>query len=535
MSLFDRHRARLDRALAAIARGGVAVEPPTTTLDAAAEARFRRLLGSTFALPDGHGEARLGAERSPWGLDLAITYPSATPAAWLEAAEAVRAAWGAAPIERRVGVLMEALARLETDGARLAHAVAHTTGQPTKMAFSGSGPLGFARALEATAQAYAAVARVPPPERRTAGGSAAGRTVERRWRVVPRGLALVVGTATSPVEAAAAGLFADLATGHPVLVKPSPSAILPLALVVAALRGVLAEAGLPADVVQLCVDTADAPVTKALARAPAVRVIDYAGGRAFAEWLERNAHQARLHLETPGLNPVVVDGSDDVDGLHRHLASALVRHGGQTVTAPRVIFVPADGIEAGGGRHSFDDVAQGLGAAIDALLAEEGAVVERLGALRSEAALEALRAAQPLGRTVREARRLEVPGWPRARTLSPMVLTTHAGREPDYAEPRVAPLAFLVATDDTAESIERAVHGVNRHGAALARVHSVNDHVLEAAADAFAGAGVPVSCNVTGTDEVGATIAATGHTGMRDPDFVAGRFRVVGVDRAVDP
>ncbi|MFP4359340.1 MAG: aldehyde dehydrogenase family protein, partial [Alphaproteobacteria bacterium] len=342
-------------------------------------------------------------------------------------------------------------------------------------------------------------------------------------------------TATSPVEAAAAGLFASLATGHPVLVKPNPSAVLPLALVVATLRGVAVEQGLPADLVQLCVDSPDAPVTKALARDPAVRVIDYAGGSTFADWLEHNAHQARLHLETPGLNPVVIDGTDDPEALYRHLALSLARHAGQTVTAPRVIFVPADGIVAGGVRHAFDAVALGLAHAIDDVIGDDGAVVDLLGALRSEPALGAVRAAQPLGRIVREARRVEAPGWPRARTLSPLVLTTDAGREQDYAEPRVAPVVFVVATDDSAESIERAVHGVQRHGAAIARVHSSNDHVLEAAVDAFAEAGVPVSCNVTGGDEPGATLAATGHRGLRDPDFVAGRFRVVGVDRAVEP
>jgi orotate phosphoribosyltransferase len=95
-------------------------------------------------------------------------------------------------------------------------------------------------------------------------------------------------------------------------------------------------------------------------------------------------------------------------------------------------------------------------------------------------------------------------------------------------------VVFVVATDDTAESIERAVHGVRVHGAAVARVHSTNDHVLEAAADAFADCGVPVSCNVTGEETLAPALAAGGHLGMRDPDFVAGRFRVVGVDRIVD-
>ncbi len=531
MSLFDRHRPRLDAALEAVVRGGVEVAPPTAPLDAAAEAAFRARLGRPWSLPGAVGEGRLGAERSPWGLDLAVTYPAATPATWLAAAERVRSRWGETPIERRIGVLLEALARLEADAGPLAHAVAHTTGQPPTMAHRRSGPTAFARALEAVAAAFAAVERVPAPERRPAGTGEGARVVERRWRVVPRGLALVIGTATSPMEAAAAGLFASLATGHVVLVKSNPAAVLPLAHVATTLRAVLVEEDLPADVVQLCVDTAEAPITRTLATAPAVRIIDYAGGVAFADWLTRQATQARLHLETPGLNPVVVDGTDDVHGLCRRLATDLVRHAGQTVTAPRVVFVPTDGIGTDEGRWSFDAVAAGVAAAIDALVDEAGA--ELLGALRSEAVVEVVRRAQPLGRIVREARPREVPGWPRARTLGPLVLATDAGRERDYAEPRVAPVLFVVATDDTAESIERAVHGVNAHGAAVARVHSTNDHVLEAAADAFSACGVPVSCNVTGDDTVGAELAATGHLGLRDPDFVAGRFRVVGVDRVV--
>ncbi|MFP4270755.1 MAG: hypothetical protein ACLFTL_09365, partial [Alphaproteobacteria bacterium] len=59
MSLFDRHRPRLDAALAAITQGGVAVAAPAAGLDAAAEAGFRRLLGTTFALPEALGAARL--------------------------------------------------------------------------------------------------------------------------------------------------------------------------------------------------------------------------------------------------------------------------------------------------------------------------------------------------------------------------------------------------------------------------------------------------------------------------------------------
>jgi len=528
-SFFERHRSDLDAALAAIVGGGVAVQPPTGALDVGAEAAFEAHRGRPFALPDAVGAGRLGAECSPWGPALDITYPATTPQAWLDAAATVRPSWVAADPAGRVGLALEGLVRLERRAGELAHAVAHTTGQPIGMAHRRTGPRAFARARQAIADAYAARARVPAPSRAEPGG------VERRWRSVPRGLALLVGTATSPLEAGLAGLFASLATGHPVLVKPHPAAVLPLAIVVATLRDVLAEAALPRDVVQLCVDTPEAPIAKAIALEPAVGVIDYAGGVDFARWLAGHARQARLHLETPGPNPVVLDGCDDLDTVAFDLASALVRHAGQTPTAPRLVFIPEDGIISRAGRHGFDAVADRLAAAIDALVGEPDAGATRLGAVRAPAVVAAVRAAQPLGRIVREARPVAVPAWPRARTLSPALIATTAGREPDWALPRLAPLAFLVATHDTAESIERAVHAVGRHGAVIARVHSTNDHVLEAAADAFAGAGVPVSCNVVeleADDAPTAELAATSHAGLRDPDFVAGRFRVVGVDRA---
>ena len=66
----------------------------------------------------------------------------------------------------------------------------------------------------------------------------------KRFTVVPRGIALVIGCNTFPTWNGYPGLFASLATGNPVLVKPHPRAVLPLAITVAVAREVLTEAGL---------------------------------------------------------------------------------------------------------------------------------------------------------------------------------------------------------------------------------------------------------------------------------------------------
>ena len=51
--------------------------------------------------------------------------------------------------------------------------------------------------------------------------------MEKRFRVVPRGVGLVIGCSTFPTWNGYPGLFASLATGNAVVVKPHPSATLP--------------------------------------------------------------------------------------------------------------------------------------------------------------------------------------------------------------------------------------------------------------------------------------------------------------------
>ncbi|MCC4119016.1 phenylacetic acid degradation protein PaaN, partial [Aromatoleum toluclasticum] len=61
------------------------------------------------------------------------------------------------------------------------------------------------------------------------------------FEVVGRGVALVIGCATFPTWNTYPGLFAALATGNPVIVKPHQNAILPAAITVRIAREVLAD------------------------------------------------------------------------------------------------------------------------------------------------------------------------------------------------------------------------------------------------------------------------------------------------------
>jgi len=77
--------------------------------------------------------------------------------------------------------------------------------------------------------------------------------MEKRYEIVGRGPAVVIGCGTFPTWNTYPGLFAALATGNPVIVKPHSNAILPAALTVRVLRELLTEQGLDPNVVQLAV------------------------------------------------------------------------------------------------------------------------------------------------------------------------------------------------------------------------------------------------------------------------------------------
>ena len=127
----------------------------------------------------------------------------------------------------------------------------------------------------------------------------------------------MIGCNTFPTWNGYPGLFASLATGNPVLVKPHPRAVLPLALTVQVAREVLAEAGFDPNLVALAAERPGEGIAKTLAVRPEVRIIDYTGSTAFGDWLEANARQAQVYTEKAGVNTVVVDSTDDYGGMLR--------------------------------------------------------------------------------------------------------------------------------------------------------------------------------------------------------------------------
>ncbi|MFG1346232.1 phenylacetic acid degradation protein PaaN [Xanthobacter autotrophicus DSM 431] len=542
--LYQAHRALLDGAVEASRQRGFwaafSENPKTYAEGAAAEgkAAFAALLNAPFDLPGVAAADRVGAEVSPFGPALGITYPAPDVAALVAAGEKAGAAWAEAGVETRVGIALEILARLNKASFLIAEAVEHTTGQAGPMAFQAGGPHAQDRGLEAVAYAWQEMARVPGAVRWEKPAGRSTIRLDKDFHVVPRGVGLVIGCATFPTWNSYPALFADLVTGNAVIVKPHPAAILPLALTVRVAREVLAEEGFDPDVVQLAPDTAERPITKDLAAHPSVGIVDFTGSSVFGGWLRENLRDKLLFTEEAGVNTIVISSTKAFAAMCQNVAFSLSLYSGQMCTAPQTIFVPAGGIATDEGHKSFEEVARGIAGAVDALLAEPARAAAVLGAIQSSATLARIEAARGLGRIVRDSTALQVEG---ARTATPLILAVDAAETGAYLEERFGPISFVVAVADAAEGVARATAAAREKGAITAALYSVDEAEIASAVPAYARAGVALSVNLTGGIYVNQSAAFSdyhvsganpaGNACLTDAAFVAGRFRVVCVRR----
>ncbi len=546
--LFARHRERLEQAVEACRSRrfwSAFPELPSGRVygESAAEEgrkRFEARLHRPFEIDQPGSGERLGAEHSPYGFALGISYPAPDLGAMIRTARSLLPAWRDAGRERRVGIGLEILDRLNRQSFEMAHAVMHTTGQGFVMAFQAGGPHAQDRGLEAIAYAHDLMSRVPAAsvwEKRV--GRDRTERYHKNFHIIPRGIALVVACSTFPTWNSYPGLFASLVCGNPVIVKPHPRAILPLAITVETARTVLREQGLDPDVVQLAVDSTGAPITTALATHPEIRLIDYTGSSSFGDWLETHARQAQLFAEKAGVNPVVVDSTDDFRGMCRNLAFSLSLYSGQMCTTPQNIFIPARGIESDQGHKSFEEVARGIVDAVDGLLAEPGRAVEVLGCIQNPDTIERIdRVSGAAGEAVlRPSTSLRHPDYPDACIRTPLVVHAESGEEDLYMREWFGPISFIIEADSIMDAIRRAARGAIERGAITASLYSTDPEVREAMEQAMRDAGVSLSENLTGSVYVnqsaafsdfhasGANPAASAT--LTDDAFVAPRFRVV--------
>jgi phenylacetic acid degradation protein paaN len=513
--------------------------------DGAAEGRsaFEALLGHPFSLEQPDVDGHVGCERSPFGFDLGITYPHSSTSALLAAAAAALPAWREALPETRALVCLEILARLNARSHELGHAVMHTTGQAYAMAFQAGGPHAQDRALEAVAYAYEEMTRHAPtvlwekPQ-----GKRPPLRMQKAFRLSPRGIALLIGCNTFPTWNGYPGLFASLVTGNPVVVKPSRRAILPLALTVAVAREVLAEARFDPNLVTLAADGDGERRGAELAVRPEIKIVDYTGSSDFGVWLERTATQAVVFTEKAGVNSVVIDSTDDYEGMLGNLAFTLSLYSGQMCTATQNLIVPRSGIDTDQGHKSLDEVGADLATALDRLLGDDKRATAILGAIANGDILERIDRSRTFGRTLLESRAIEHPEHPEAVVRTPTLIGVDAENGDGFhREEQFGPIAFLVAAKDTTAALCLLGDTTSQCGAITAAVYSTDERVLAHAEQVTLEAGVALSENLTGGVFVNQSAAFSdfhataanpaANASLTDGAFVAARFHVIQTRR----
>jgi len=552
MDLFDRHRQRLAGAMEAIADrrswsafpGSARAHPDEAEARRQGLAAFERRLGGAVDLgPVGIGRlVTQTSECSPFtGESLSVQYRRIAPDVLVGLAAEAGAAWRQVPSRARVGICLEIVQRLYDRAFELQAAAQHTTGQSPGMAYTGSGTNALDRGIEAISQAYTVMERVPESATWERPFGTTVVRLDKRFTVAPRGVAIVVCCASFPAWNAYPALFASLATGNPVVMKPHPSSVLQMAIAVEIAQEVLLDCGLPRNVVTLAVDEPENMITMALVQDPRVGIVDYTGGPLFGSLLERTVRSAAVFTETAGTNAVVVHSARNLQGMTRVLAGGLSLFSAQMCTSPQNVFVPRSGFATADGWVDYQTFCDALAASLDAIASVPVRAASVLGAIQAQRTVEMQaeveKAVSREGRIVAASGTYEHPDYPAARTRTPLVAEVGPDRHHLYGEERFGPVSFVIPVDSPDAGLAQSVADARRCGAIASYVYSEDEAFLARSEEAFAAAGASLSANLVGPMPMNFSAAYSDYhvTGLNpagtatltDEAFVSGRFRIL--------
>ncbi|MDN5744347.1 MAG: aldehyde dehydrogenase family protein [Nocardioidaceae bacterium] len=549
----SRHQGLLERIVEAVSSrhswSAYAGRTPDGPSRDEAESHLDALRGQSFDLVDHPGvDAIQSDEISPYtGQPLGVSYPRAKASTLVELSSDAVPALASMGARGRAELCLEMSERLFARNHQLAVAAMHTTGQGKGMSASGSGTNALDRGLEALGMAHLALDRVPKSARWDGQFGKSTVSLEKTYRTVPLGPAVVVACASFPAWNVYPAVFANLVTANPVIVKPHPTSVLQMAMAVQIMRQTLVDFGVDPNAVLLSVDTAAAPITKELVTHAGVRIVDFTGSAEFGAWVEENARQAVVFSETSGANSVVLESLADVDASLRAIAGSLSLFSGQMCTAPQNIYVPAGGIDTPDGVMSPEEFATGLVAAIRGIADEPKRAAAVLGAVQSAGTITSLQdlAAQlgERGEVLTAPKPYPHPEFEGAQTCVPLVSRVSIEDHDLYETERFGPVTFLISCPDAAEGLAQASRDAAEHGAISAFLFSQDESFIAEAEDAFAQAGAALTINVTGampmhfsaaySDYHVSGLNPAGTATLSDDAFVSTRFRVVQSRRPV--
>jgi phenylacetic acid degradation protein paaN len=549
-SLMEKHSETLQAARAACdSRGQWSAfkESPSTKIhgeQAPVDGRlaFESQLHRPFELDQPGEIGRLGHEISPYTQEaLGIDYPSIDVDAVCAAAVQAKNSWARVDPDHRAAVCIELLKSLEKRSFENTFATMHTAGQSYMMGFVGSGANALDRGMEALVYAHKAMTDIPA---HAVWGKQFGRvrtSLEKRYHFVPRGLALVICCATFPSWNAYPAVMANLMTGNPVVLKPHPGGILPMAIAVRDMRETLAANGIDPNLVTLAGDTVEEPIAGKFFDRDDVGIIDFTGSQRFGSWLETNIRKQQVYTETSGVNSIVIESTDDADGMVDSIAHSLCLFSAQMCTSPQNIHLPLQGIDSDKGHLSAEEVTGMILERVSARADNPATAAAVCGALQSPASLDLLdrlgRRAGSIGAVLRQSRPYAHPEFVNARTATPLIIATDNPDQDCLREEHFGPASFIISHDSDTSALGHAAGDARNHGAIATHVYSVRDEFLDAAEEAFVKAGASLTCNLTGPMPLNYAAAYSdlhvtglnpaGNACLTDLAFVCNRFRIV--------
>lgn len=548
MSLFKKHESVLNKAIEALHKRTFFAAYPEhpapaiygETADADGQGKFKARLNTKFEELKQEGATNwIGVEESPYTQEpLGIKYPVFSIETLVSRAKNAYHSWRKVNAQDRAGILIESLERVKSRFFEIAYATMHTTGQGYMMAFQASGPHAADRALEAVAAGYEELQRFPAS---TLWDKPMGKfniQLNKEWRAVPKGVSLVIGCSTFPTWNTVPGLYASLVTGNPVIVKPHPGAVLPIAIVVAEIQNVLAENNLDANICQLAVDTFDNTITKPLAEHPDIKLIDFTGNSLFGSYLEALPGKV-VFTEKTGVNSVILDSVADADKVAGNLAFSVSLYSGQMCTAPQNFYIPESGIKTPNGLVSFEEFAQKLVDNINGLADNPKAGPFVLGAIQNKNTCSRVLEAEKIsGKVWLRSRSIENPMFKNARTNTPVVVEVNASNKEVFSKELFGPIVLLIKTKSTDQSIELAQEMALHHGAISCGAYTTDASVRDRIADEMALAATPVSFNLVGGIYMNQNAGfsdfhvtggnPSGNASFTNPEYVVKRFTWVG-------
>lgn len=465
-----------------------------------------------------------------------IQYPAKTIENYIIDANFSGLSWVKRPVNERITILQKSLEAVSRRFFDIAFATMHTTGQSFLMSFQASGPHAADRSLETLAVAQQELTRYNTNSEWNKDFGKFTLSLDKDFIPIGKGIGLVIGCSTFPTWNSVTGIYANLACGNPVIVKPHPKAILPIAIYVAEIRKTFKASGVDENLIQLAVDTIEEPIAKEFIEHDEIKLIDYTGGNVFGDYVESRLDKT-VFTEKAGVNCCIIDSVEDIDSIYSNLAFSLTLYSGQMCTAPQNIFVPERGVDTPHGIVSFEDFCNGLSIAITNLVNNPRAGAGTAGAIQNPNTLKRINEFSG-GKVILQSKSIENTEFPMAVTASPMLVALSSDDKQIFSNECFGPIAFVIKTKDTEESLSLASELARKKGAITCLAYSTNGEVIESIKIIMNSVFVPVSFNFTGAAFVNQHAAFSdfhvtggnpaGNATFTNADYINRRFIWVG-------